>query len=399
VEAQRAEGIDAQLGVVERRTSDRFVLRMPSPSGLLRRIRNKALRELETCLLGSFPSTNPIFRSLNLGSRVDIRWINDSDFDLIHLHWVGHDTLSIGDIGRIEKPLFWTMHDSWPACGTEHHPNPLYQDSRYRDGYRRGSSIGSRRFDLDRLAYVLKNRLWVSQFFNFVAPSSWELGILKSSALFRDREKWRVTVIPNIVDNQVFVPKDKAAVREAIGLPSRAIVIGFGSAYAVGADANPKGGHLLLDALKSFARREGERAGMILLLVFGPVQRDFIETAGFTVFSSGYIDNEQILNLLYNCCDVFVCPSMVESFGLTALEAGAAGIPVAAFKTSGVLDIVEQQKNGYLATAFDTEDLARGIGWCLANAESAGKAARERAERDFAPTDIVRMHRQYYSSE
>ena len=45
--------------------------------------------------------------------------INSSDVDVIHLHWIS-DMLSIQDIGKIKKPIIWTMHDMWPFCCSEH---------------------------------------------------------------------------------------------------------------------------------------------------------------------------------------------------------------------------------------------------------------------------------------
>lgn len=56
--------------------------------------------------------------------------------------------------------------------------------------------------------------------------------------------------------------------------------------------------------------------------------------------------------------------------------------PVIAFNTGGLPDIVEHQRTGYLAKAFDTEDLAHGFAWVLAQRETGrlGKQARERAE-------------------
>jgi len=54
-----------------------------------------------------------------------------------------------------------------------------------------------------------------------------------------------------------------------------------------------------------------------------------------------------------------------EAFGQTASEAMACGTPVVAFGATGLLDIVDHQKNGYLAEPFDVKDLAKGIDWVL----------------------------------
>ena len=65
---------------------------------------------------------------------VPSRWpelINSSDADVVNLHWVQAEMLSIADISRIGKPVVWTLHDMWAFCGAEHYA----WDNRWRDGY------------------------------------------------------------------------------------------------------------------------------------------------------------------------------------------------------------------------------------------------------------------------
>jgi hypothetical protein len=66
---------------------------------------------------------------------VPSRWhhrLNASDADLVHLHWVQGEKLSIADIGFIRKPIVWTLHDMWGFCGAV----PYTTDVRWCDGYR-----------------------------------------------------------------------------------------------------------------------------------------------------------------------------------------------------------------------------------------------------------------------
>ena len=61
-----------------------------------------------------------IFNNLNLK-----RITKNIDFDLIHLHWIGNEMISIKEISHINKPIVWTMHDMWPFCGGEHFTSNL----------------------------------------------------------------------------------------------------------------------------------------------------------------------------------------------------------------------------------------------------------------------------------
>ncbi|WP_055479612.1 glycosyltransferase family 4 protein [Sphaerimonospora mesophila] len=66
----------------------------------------------------------------------------------------------------------------------------------------------------------------------------------------------------------------------------------------------------------------------------------------------GRFSREQIKGLLASA-DVFVAPAPRESFGLAALEARAAGVPVVARAQSGVADFVGPGKEGLLGRTFD----------------------------------------------
>lgn len=61
----------------------------------------------------------------------------------------------------------------------------------------------------------------------------------------------------------------------------------------------------------------------------------------------------------YTESDVFVSPARLESFGIAALEARTAGLPVVALRESGVTEFIRDGREGLLAT--DDEGLAAAI--------------------------------------
>lgn len=94
-------------------------------------------------------------------------------------------------------------------------------------------------------------------------------------------------------------------------------------------------------------------------------------------------------------------PSRQESFGQTASEAHACGTPVIAFDNSGLTDIVEHLKTGYLAKAFDTTDLAHGIQWLLSDRSrlmTLGLAARQRALDKWSVKVVANAYQNVYNS-
>jgi len=75
------------------------------------------------------------------------------------------------------------------------------------------------------------------------------------------------------------------------------------------------------------------------------------------------------------------------------------GTPVIAFDTCGLPDIVTHKQNGWLAKAYDTEDLAAGIRWVLEDEhrkEALSKQARSDAVVRFSYPVIAKAYRSVY---
>jgi len=82
---------------------------------------------------------------------------------------------------------------------------------------------------------------------------------------------------------------------------------------------------------------------------------------------------------LYSMADVYVNPSLQESFGYTILESMLCGTPVVAFNTGAVSEIIDHKQNGYLADYKSAEDLAKGIMWILSSPDQQSLSAGTRS--------------------
>ena len=111
----------------------------------------------------------------------------------------------------------------------------------------------------------------------------------------------------------------------------------------------------LLRAMAKLRKRVPERTFWLRVVGDGP-ERPRLERLARKlglkdhVYFLGYRPRDQIRDLLADA-DVFVLPAKLESFGLAALEARAAGLPVVAMAATGVADFIHDEREGLLATS------------------------------------------------
>jgi glycosyltransferase involved in cell wall biosynthesis len=305
------------------------------------------------------------------------RRVRELDPTVVNLHWVLDAFVSIEMVPRLPTPLVWTMHDMWPFTGGCDY------------------SLGCERFteacgacpvvhsnaprDLSRWIWRRKRRAWSGLELTAVAPSNWLAGCARRSSLFRDR---RVEVIPNGIDTTTFKPVDRSAARALLNLPAEATLVMFGAHD----DTPRKGLRELAAALRALAGAGAARA--LEALVIGPPALAARHDLPLPVHARGPFADEVSMVAAYSSADVLVLPSLWDNLPLVGLEALACGTPVVGFAgDSGVPDIIDHRENGYLARAFDVDDLARGIAWVTGDAErreALGAAAREKAEREYS---------------
>jgi glycosyltransferase involved in cell wall biosynthesis len=310
--------------------------------------------------------------------------------DVVHLHWVAAGFLRPESLAAFERPVVWTLHDSWVFTGGCHVPGACV---RYRDACGACPALGSQRErDLSRSVLERKRRAWSRSSFTVVAPSRWLAEAARSSALLRAA---RIEVIPNGIDLARFKPIDRLQARDILGIaPDRRIVL-FGG---VGGAADPNKGYpLLLDALGRLAH--GADAERVELLVVGASQADRLPVLP-TRFVGPLADEESMV-LYLSASDVLVLPSLQENQPNMVVEAMGCGVPTVAFRAAGLPDLVEHERTGYLAEPFEAESLAGGIAWVLEDEgrrRGLGEAARRRAERDHELEAAARRYETLYRS-
>jgi glycosyltransferase involved in cell wall biosynthesis len=177
----------------------------------------------------------------------------------------------------------------------------------------------------------------------------------------------RVSVIPPGVDLTVWQSTNRAD-RPAGSMPR---------VLFVGGDFERKGGRLLLD----WFRRSGRELCEVDLVT----RAELASEPGVRVHR-GIRGNTPESRSLYAAADIFVLPSIGETFGIASVEAMAAGLPVVTTRVGGATDIVVDGHTGYLIQPDDPAGLAQALESLIrdpARRQGMGERGRARAEERF----------------
>ena len=124
-----------------------------------------------------------------------------------------------------------------------------------------------------------------------------------------------------------------------------------------------KGFQYLIDAMPSILKQvpnaklvivgEGEQLAYLK-------QLSKLREVGESVVFTGALGQAEIPNA-YAACDVFVLPSLFESFGISLIEAQAAGKPVIGTRTGGVPEALVEGETGILVEPGSIKELEKAI--------------------------------------
>lgn len=132
--------------------------------------------------------------------------------------------------------------------------------------------------------------------------------------------------------------------------------------FHVGRNVREKGAQVLIDA---FSKLLSDYPKSKLLIVGGGDRswlKNQAEDLGIAdrVYFTGFVDDDTLLKL-YKVIDVAVFPSLYEPFGIVALEAMAAKVPVVVTDVCGLKEVVDHGINGISTWAGDSNSLMWGI--------------------------------------
>ncbi len=184
----------------------------------------------------------------------------------------------------------------------------------------------------------------------------------------------RSSHVPNALDLARFTPGapgDRARLRDALGLPR--------AASLVGTVARLVPGKAIVDLLE--AARRVARPVVVVIAGDGPERGALEAGARAAGIEAIFLGERQDVPDILRALDVFVLPSRWEGEPLSLLEALASGVPCVSTRTTGAVDLVGDSPAAELCRVGDPAGLAAAIdAWtALSEAERARRGALGRA--------------------
>jgi glycosyltransferase involved in cell wall biosynthesis len=314
--------------------------------------------------------------------------INKSKFDIVNLHWICNEMISIKEIKEINKPIVWTLVDMWPFTGSTHYTeNDFYK-------YSNKKFDGRKIFNIQN--WVLKRKIkYHNKDMIIICISKWLEKLAKESHIFKNN---KIYTIPCTIDVNYWKPVDKNLARKTLGFDVKKKYFLF-SAFN-GINDERKGFDLMLRALTNINIDKKKFIVVILGNADGLNKINELYKFNFEIFDQNFNNDKDLLKTIYSACDILIMPSRLEAFGQVALEAGSCALPCVSFRNTGVEDVINHNNDGYLADYLNIESLTRGIN--LLNKESIhskmSKNIREKIVKEFSYENISKKYKDIYET-
>lgn len=311
--------------------------------------------------------------------------INNSDCDLVNLHWICNEFISIHQIKKINKPIVWSLYDMWAFSGAEH-----YSDSnRYIEGYLKNNrNKDEKGFDINKWVWMRKLKNFNFQF-PLVAPSEWLKDCAKKSFIFKD---FKIHKIGHAIDVNKWGIIDKDYSKDLFEVDKKKKLIIF---FSSGSTQNHRKG---LDYLFEIIKNLKIEDKIYELIIVGQEKKyNFLDKKNVRYID--FLKDDMSRKILYNAADLILAPSRTEAFGLVVAEAAACGTPSVGFENTGVSEIILQKKTGYLAKEDNVIDFAKGIEWFFEDYKrfsSLGIKAQEHILDNFSDNIIAKQYIDIY---
>jgi L-malate glycosyltransferase len=200
-----------------------------------------------------------------------------------------------------------------------------------------------------------------------------------------------IEAIPNFVDLSLYAPRAHRD-RPAVAARGDKVLLHVSNFRPV---------KRVLDVVRIFARVQEEVPSVLLMVGEGPERASAQALARRLGLYDRvrFMGRQDHIDDVLSMADVFLLPSELESFGLSALEAMASAVPVVGSDAGGLPEVVKHAETGFLLPVGDIEGMAARTLEILKDEEHQrclGQAGRRRAAALFGADRVVTQYEKYY---
>lgn len=263
-----------------------------------------------------------------------IRWMNEISPDIVHLHNIHSHYVNVrmlfDYIKQHDIPVVWTLHDCWSMTGHCAHFELAKCDkwkSECHDCELLQEYPPTWFFDKSRRNYRDKKQCFTGvKKLSVVSPSEWLAGIVRQSYL----KEYDVRVINNGIDTSRFEPNacNYDDIKAKLGIQGKKMILALMSVWQ-----KNKG----IEYIKRLTDYLNENE-VLVVVGLKPNQMSKLPKRNCIGISRTNSINE--LAAYYASADVFINPTLQDTFPTTNIEALSCGTPIVTFRTGGSVEAV-----------------------------------------------------------
>lgn len=361
------ENINIKQMVIHKQSNNDKVIRLLNISEQMRLL--EKLEEFENKELS-------VHSNLSITSPALIQSQAYKNADLIHFHMFHNTKLSLISLLQIcsEKKVVMSFHDPWAITGRCVH---FGECDKWKTGCMECKNLNTLfEFKEDNCNEMWKLKKMIYEKINpdIVVSSKYMYDLVKQSPL--TKHFTNVHIIPLGVDLDFFNNKiQKEEARKKFNIPDTDIVIFLRAQKAF------KGTNYVAEAMKKLKTNK-----KITILTCDEKNRLDELKNKYNIVDIGRMNDKELL-YAYNACDIFLMPSIGETFGMMAIEAMACGKPVIIFNNTALPDVTFAPECGVLVENRNSDKLKEAIEHLIDNEEERkkrGELGRKLCEEHYS---------------
>ena len=317
-----------------------------------------------------------IHSNLSITSPALIKSQAYKDADVIHFHMFHNTKLSLISLLQIcsEKKVVMSFHDPWAITGRCVH---FGECDKWKTGCKECKNLDTLfEFKEDNCNEMWKLKKMIYEKINpdIVVSSKYMYDLVKQSPLTKHFKN--VHIIPLGIDLDFFNNKiQKEEARKKFNIPDTDIVLFLRAQKAF------KGTNYIVEAMKKLKTDK-----KITILTCDEKNRFDEVKSRYNIVDMGRMNDKELL-YAYNACDIFLMPSIGETFGMMAIEAMACEKPVIIFNNTALPDVTFAPECGVLVENKNSDKLKEAIEYLITHEEERrrrGKLGRKLCEEHYS---------------